>query len=489
MPTNALPVDPSLDHVRGQAKSLHRAVRAGDADAVARAKQFFPGELTDFALSKAQLVIAREYGFSSWPRLKQYIDDLSEFRWDVTDSEPDDTTDRFCDLACLTYSGADGPARWARARELLAAHPDLVRDHIWAAATAGDAEEVRRLLAADRGLARRRGGPRQWAPLFYLAYSRLDLDVPAEPVLTIARLLLEAGADPNEGYFWDGHYGFTLLTGVFGEGEQGPERQPRHPHEHELARLLLDAGANPNDAQTLYDRMFRPGNEHLELLLSRGLGAGDPGRWAAGWLFGDGRLESPADLLRAQLWFAIGHDFLDRVRLLVEHGVDVHAPFDGVTPIELAAREGNPAIVELLTEAGAVLPSLDPVDALTAAVLGGDRPAVERLRAAHPEAVTQLRPGLIVWATAKGRHESVRLLLELAVDVNSRGRHDAPIEGGSTTALHIAAADGDVELVQLLLSHGADTSLRDADHDATPLDWARYTGQDAVVSLLESSAV
>jgi hypothetical protein len=67
-----------------------------------------------------------------------------------------------------------------------------------------------------------------------------------------------------------------VLTGVFGEGELGPVRQPRHPHALALARLLLEAGADPNDGQALYNRMFEPDDDHLELLFEFGLGA-DPG--------------------------------------------------------------------------------------------------------------------------------------------------------------------------------------------------------------------
>ena len=40
-------------------------------------------------------------------------------------------------------------------------------------------------------------------------------------------------------------------------------------------------------------------------------------------------------------------------------------------------------------------------------------------------------------------------------------------------------------LVELLLSLGADPSLRDARFGATPLDWARHLGPSAVVDLLD----
>jgi hypothetical protein len=112
----------------------------------------------------------------------------------------------------------------------------------------------------------------------YLAYARHDPAIGEDTVLGAARLLLDAGADPDAGYLWHGLLTpFTVLTGAFGEGERGPEAQPRHRHWRALARLLLEAGAEPNDGQALYNRMFLPDNDHLELLLEFGLGTGDGG--------------------------------------------------------------------------------------------------------------------------------------------------------------------------------------------------------------------
>lgn len=78
-----------------------------------------------------------------------------------------------------------------------------------------DAEEVRRRLAADPAQARARGGPHRWAPLLYLAYARHDPDVALDAVLGTARALLDAGADPGDGYLWHGlTTPFTVLTGT-----------------------------------------------------------------------------------------------------------------------------------------------------------------------------------------------------------------------------------------------------------------------------------
>lgn len=75
-----LPDRPSLEYMRKEAKSLLRRMRAGDRDALERAYALHsPLEQIPDAtlrLADAQLVIAREYGFSSWPRLVRYIEEL-----------------------------------------------------------------------------------------------------------------------------------------------------------------------------------------------------------------------------------------------------------------------------------------------------------------------------------------------------------------------------------------------------------------------------
>jgi len=59
-----------LERSRKQAKALVRAVRAGDADALARAERVLGGKARErFVLADAQLVVAREAGASSWRAL------------------------------------------------------------------------------------------------------------------------------------------------------------------------------------------------------------------------------------------------------------------------------------------------------------------------------------------------------------------------------------------------------------------------------------
>ena len=65
-----LPARPDLDQLRRQARELHRAARDGDARALRQLGQGV-GAVT---LSAAQLAIARDYGFASWPRLKAEVE-------------------------------------------------------------------------------------------------------------------------------------------------------------------------------------------------------------------------------------------------------------------------------------------------------------------------------------------------------------------------------------------------------------------------------
>lgn len=70
-----LPDGIRIDTLRAQAKDLKSAFVAGDVDAAARVEPYF-SDLSASAvrLHHAQLVVAREYGVSSWRKLKGLID-------------------------------------------------------------------------------------------------------------------------------------------------------------------------------------------------------------------------------------------------------------------------------------------------------------------------------------------------------------------------------------------------------------------------------
>jgi ankyrin repeat protein len=193
-------------------------------------------------------------------------------------------------------------------------------------------------------------------------------------------------------------------------------------------------------------------------------------------------------MVRGQLAWAVTHGMTERVRLLVEHGVDVTAPLDGVTATSMAATTGHTDLVDYLVAHGAPPLDLPPADAFVAAALAADRPRLGRLLADYPGLAGELRaarPALITWAAACGNPAAVEILAELGFDVNAKGRTDVPSDQPWQTALHKAAEDGNVELARTLLRLGADPDIRDQRFDSTPLGWARHFGQQAIIELLE----
>ena len=174
-----LPARPDLDQLRYQAKDLLHAARRGHSEAIAR----ITGVSDRVTLSSAQLALAREYGFSSWAKLKLEVE-----RRDILNSR---------DLSRLT--------------RLLAEHPGL--------ATTKMEHWSDHQLGAD--------------PLAYMAMLRFDQDrlgLPAELPGTgaMARALIEAGA-PVDGR--PGDFETPLITAAsYGDAE--------------VAKVLIGAGAD-----------------------------------------------------------------------------------------------------------------------------------------------------------------------------------------------------------------------------------------------------
>lgn len=496
MSTVPLPDPPSLEQLRNQARELQRAARAGTADAHRLLAELLPGSPTapSLPLHLAQLALARTYGFPSWRRLKEHVIVLQHYSRRPGQPSSAEPLEQFMANAVLVYGDLDGPGRWQTARNILASEPDLTRSSIHAAAAAADHQAIADLLRGDSRLAQQQGGPLRWEPLLYLCYSRLDPQVPVADVVTSAGLLLQHGADPNAGYLWYGQpTPFTALTGVFGEGEQGPGRQPAHPHQRLLARLLLEAGADPNDAQALYNRMFQPANDHLELLFDYGLGTGDGGPWHS-------RLpestDSPQDMLRAQLGWAVTHGMTERIALLAEHGVDLKSPLDSGTlpmvtsrtPLQVGILAGQRESVALLRSLG-VGGGPDPAMALVGALLDGDSRLAASLTASDPGLLEQVRtdhPALILRAAVADRPDAVELLVVNGFDVNALGRSDIVVDEQWETALHHAAGEGKLEMARMLLDLDADPAVPDRRFHGTARDWAVHLGHQDLIDLLDS---
>ena len=499
----ALPENPDLDQLRRRARELQRAVVAGDVDSVRRVQRILPPESSrsdkDFRLTTAQLVIAREHGFTNWARLRRYVGIVTAGRWSpkAPPAQGESVADQFLRLACAT---SDEGEPWRAATDLLGRRPDLPGSGLAIAAACADTDAIRHHLTTDPSAATRRAGPHDWSPLLYLAGARLRPGPDRQASLAAATLLLDAGADPNDGRFWHAlPTPFTALTLIFGDGRPGTRSGSPHPHAIPLARLLLERGADPNDGQALYNRMFATNDDHLRLLFEFGLGtpqgpADADGEHPGGpWfrLLGEA-LEPPVIMLRTLLFWAVLHGQGDRAVLLADHGVDIAAPFNeprtgparGLTPAAAALINGHSGVAERLIARGAPRPRLTADDAFVAAVLGGDEDRVLRAPADAVARVRCARPGLIVWAAAVGPDSAVELLAGNGFDVNAFGRGDLPSNQPWHTALHEAVARGRATLVSALLELGADPALTDTRFGGTPLDWAHHFGRTDLADLL-----
>jgi hypothetical protein len=493
VPPRGLPGNANLEQLRNGAKGFQRAVRAGDPGAAAVVNEFHPRlgsaqpgspELDVFTRADAQLVVARQFGFPSWPRLKAHLELVADYARSPHHepvggplADEAEIVDEFLRLVTLNY-GDDDPDRLARAEALLSEHDWLATANVYTIAATGELDAARDLLADDPAAASRVGGPYRWEPLLYLTYARLPLSAGRSP-LAVARLLLEHGADPNAGYLWEGLIPpFTALTGALGGGGT----IPKHPQELALARLLLEAGADANDGQALYNQGWgeSAGEEWLELLFEFGLGNGDGGPWRR--RFGE-RQDSPQKMLEDLLIAAAKHGLTDRVRRLLARGVDPrgerteHPIYRGRSPVQEAALNGHMDIVAILVNAGAVWEH-DQVDELISTAMSGDRDAVQQLLATDAglrERAIERSPDQLIRAAEQDSYDAVALLIELGFNVNARSR---------TAPLHEAAMRGNLPVIRLLLEHGADPNLRDTGYDATPAGWAEHHEQPEAYALL-----
>jgi hypothetical protein len=105
---STLPGRPSLDQLRRQARELHRAAADGDEDSVRRVRAVS----ARFTLSAAQLAIARQYGFASWPKLRA---EVARRRAAADDARPD--TPDTPDTPASPASPVGSPKSWQEMRD------------------------------------------------------------------------------------------------------------------------------------------------------------------------------------------------------------------------------------------------------------------------------------------------------------------------------------------------------------------------------------
>lgn len=469
MPARALPARADLDHLKHEAKALHKAFHEGREDARARVHAAL-GDARTLKLTDAQRVVAREYGFPTWARLRAQVKAL-----------------RGLDGAVGAFVDAVQNEDLAGARQAVDAEPRIETTSIHVAAALGRANEVARLLAEDASRVSERTGKFGADPLLMLCFSPFHGESATRDagLVATARVLLEAGADPNTR---EAVYGVPALFAVTGQ-----RNVPA------IAKLLLEAGARPTDGESLHHAAERFHEDALELLLAAGGDVNDnrdAGNTPLYFLVRWHDVERNERVRKGVVWLLEhGADPNVRcgdeeetalhlaarigqtppiVRLLLAHGADVQARrADGRTAWMLAARSGFDEIVTTLEAAGAGREPLTPLDSLLAACGRGDVDAARTL--ASPQLVASLSGEdqmMLPHAASAHRDASVRACLAAGFPV------DALDEAGATV-LHHAAIRGRADLVRELLVLRPDLTIRDRHHRSSPLGWACY-GADYV---------
>jgi ankyrin repeat protein len=451
---SSLPPNPNLEHLKKQAKRLLHDFRQQQPQAL---EKFSTLRLNAAPkLSDAQLLIAREYGFATWSRLKKHgqsppvasaevlhqaketfrDDDAVAFRrllerFPALKAKINEPVADFDSplinhvrsramLDVLLDAGADINARsnwWAGGFGLLDhADPDLAAYAlergavitIHAAARLGMLEKVKELVTADAEMVRSRGGDGQ-TPLHFAS------------TIEIAEYLLDCGAD---------------IEARDVDHESTPAQYMVRTRQ-EIARYLVSRGCK------------------TDILMASALGDINLVRK---------HLDADPECIRMR----VSDEYFPMVR--PDAGGTIYQWELGwyVSACQVAKSFGHPTIFDLLMERSPLEEKL-----LNACWLH-DEVLVSSLIARYPNLSNSLNAAgrrHVAHAARNNNTTAARLMLAAGLPVDTFSQHHA-------TPLHWAAWHGNAELVRLILRRHPPLENNDNDFSGTPLGWAIHGSEN-----------
>ncbi|OKO69643.1 ankyrin repeat domain-containing protein [Bradyrhizobium sp. NAS96.2] len=488
---NRSPARLNLEHLKKQAKELIRLYRRQAPEAYARFRHALPAAAgrsdaqiaaLDLRLHDAQSCVARDLGFASWPDLRRYV----EAQLPPGKSKADRVRRWLQLVYAADVAGTSDRANPRVAMRMLAEDPGLVADDPYLACAIGDEGTVQRTATNDPTWVNRPGGPLKLPPLVAVTHSSL-LQTPEfqARLHRCARLLLQAGADPDQHISsrWppgslEAPDDSNPLSALYGAAGQN--------HDLELTRLLLEAGANPNDNESLYhslegsvttgvllehgariagtNAMYKVLDDEnvaaLELLLRHGGNPNEPAR------------NAPLTDCGSPLMWAIRRRRSPRcIATLLDAGADprITTP-DGLSAYRYALQFGLTEVAGLLRERTGDETLADD-ERFVAACASGNESEAHRIQASRPDFPASLSPQqhrLLPELAAAGGDDAVRLMVKLGWPIAVRGGD------WDASALNHAVFRGNAGLTRFLLEQGAEWTEQHGfgDNASGSLSWA-----------------